>query len=83
MTSSKPKFKRILLKIGGESLMGREGYGLSLEMARKIASEIREVHDLGIEIALVMGGGNIIRGGALAKDGGVNKATAKLLFLDY
>lgn len=76
MTSSKPKFKRILLKIGGESLMGREGYGLSLEMAQKISAEIREVHDLGIEIALVMGGGNIIRGGALAREGGINKATA-------
>lgn len=76
MTNSKPKYKRILLKIGGESLMGREGYGLSLEMAQKIASEIREVHELGIEIALVMGGGNIIRGGVLAKEGGINKATA-------
>src|SRR6516164_9677075 len=58
----KPIYKRILLKISGESLSGPQGYGIHGETIRAIARELKEVHDLGVEIALVVGGGNIFRG---------------------
>ena len=69
----KPKYKRILLKLGGESLMGPEGYGISLDAARKVAEEIKEVNELGVEVAIVIGGGNIFRG---MSEGGIDRATA-------
>lgn len=58
----KPKYKRILLKLSGESLMGEEGYGISLDVTHKIAREIKDVHALGVEVSIVIGGGNIFRG---------------------
>src|SRR5262249_29779531 len=58
----KPAYKRILLKISGESLQGPQGYGIHGETIQAIAKELKEVHDLGVEIALVVGGGNIFRG---------------------
>lgn len=63
------KYKRILLKLSGEALMGQEGSGISWEVVRQIAQEIKEVHDLGVEISLVVGGGNICRGAAHAEVG--------------
>ena len=57
-----PKYKRILLKLSGESLMGENGYGISLDVTHEIAREIKEIHDLGVEISIVIGGGNIFRG---------------------
>jgi uridylate kinase len=57
-----PVFKRILLKVSGEALMGSQSYGVSVEVARAIAEEIKAVHDLGVEVAVVVGGGNIFRG---------------------
>jgi uridylate kinase len=60
--AAKPVFKRILLKASGEALMGSQNYGVSVEVARSIAEEIRAIHDLGVEIAIVVGGGNIFRG---------------------
>jgi uridylate kinase len=71
---TKPKYKRILLKLSGESLMGPEGYGISWEVAQKIAQEIKEVHELGVQICLVIGGGNIFRG-ATGASKGVDRAT--------
>lgn len=62
MADQKPQYKRILLKLSGESLMGEQGYGISLETTHKIAQEVKEVHDLGVEICVVIGGGNIFRG---------------------
>lgn len=56
------KFKRILLKISGEALQGKAGYGIDIEMVTTIALEIKAVHDLGAEMAVVVGGGNIFRG---------------------
>lgn len=56
------KFKRILLKLSGESLMGDEGYGIDPKRLEQYAMEIKKVKDLGIEIAIVIGGGNIFRG---------------------
>jgi len=64
-----PQFKRILLKISGEALMGDQGFGISPEMIQYVAEEIRSVHDLGIEIAVVVGGGNIFRGIAASSYG--------------
>jgi uridylate kinase len=57
-----PAYRRILLKASGEALMGSRGYGVDLEVARSIAEEIRGVHELGVEVAVVVGGGNIFRG---------------------
>ncbi|WP_296618350.1 UMP kinase [Marivirga sp.] len=56
------KFKRILLKLSGEALMGDEGYGIDPKRLAQYASEIKRIHDQGIEIAIVIGGGNIFRG---------------------
>lgn len=58
----KAVFKRILLKLSGEALMGTQKYGIDLEMAESVAREIKAVHDLGVEVAIVVGGGNIFRG---------------------
>ena len=56
------KYKRILLKLSGESLMGKQEYGISSEMLTQYASEIKQAKELGAEIAIVIGGGNIFRG---------------------
>ncbi|NIS59421.1 MAG: UMP kinase [Proteobacteria bacterium] len=58
----KPKFKRIILKISGEVLVGKEGYGISSEVIRGISGEIKEVMELGVQVAVVVGGGNLFRG---------------------
>src|SRR5690242_20371538 len=56
------KYRRVLLKVSGEALMGERDYGLDPAMIGRIASEIKSVHDLGVELCLVVGGGNIFRG---------------------
>lgn len=58
----RPVYSRILLKISGEALMGDQGFGLHPPTVQKIAAEIAKVHELGVEICLVIGGGNIFRG---------------------
>jgi len=63
------KYKRILLKLSGEALLGKNAYGIDNERLLDYAKEIKELHSLGIEIAIVIGGGNIYRGLAGAKDG--------------
>ena len=57
-----PAFKRILLKLSGEALMGSQNYGIDTKVAEAVAKELKTVHELGIEIAIVVGGGNIFRG---------------------
>lgn len=57
-----PKFKRILLKLSGESLMGEQGHGIDTKHLNEYAAQIKEIHDLGVEIGIVIGGGNIFRG---------------------
>ena len=64
-----PVYRRILLKLSGEALMGQRAFGIDPESVSRIADEIREVHALGVQIALVLGGGNIIRGIAAAAQG--------------
>ncbi len=57
-----PKYKRILLKLSGEALQGDSEYGISAEILDSIATQLKEVHFMGVEIAIVIGGGNIFRG---------------------
>ena len=68
-------YRRILIKLSGEALLGREDYGIDRDMVERVAREIVEVHRLGIEICVVIGGGNIFRGLAGAA-GGMDRATA-------
>jgi uridylate kinase len=77
MTTTLPNlpYKRVLLKIGGEALAGESGYGIEEAVLSRMADEVKEVHALGCEIALVIGGGNIFRGLA-ASTRGMARATA-------
>jgi uridylate kinase len=68
-------YKRILLKISGEALAGTQEYGLSADVIGFIAGEVREIHRLGVEIAMVVGGGNIFRG-VEASARGMDRASA-------
>ena len=61
MTTS-PIYKRILLKLSGEALMGRQSFGVDPQVTGQVAQEVKDVHSLGVEIAIVIGGGNIFRG---------------------
>lgn len=69
------RFKRILLKVGGESLMGDREYGISPAAALDVARQIKDVYDLGSQLVIVIGGGNIFRGIAGEKNG-IDRATA-------
>lgn len=75
MAVPEPKYRRVLLKLSGEALAGNQGYGIDPEVIAAIAAEVKEVVDLGIEIALVIGGGNIFRGVAAASRG-MDRASA-------
>ncbi|MCL6453458.1 MAG: UMP kinase [Alicyclobacillus sp.] len=57
-----PKYKRVVLKLSGEALAGEAGYGIDPQMMHKVAGEVKEIVDLGVEVAVVVGGGNIWRG---------------------
>lgn len=69
-----PKYKRVLLKLSGEALAGSRDYGIDLEIVSVIAEQVKRVHELGVQTALVVGGGNIFRGLA-ASEGGFDRAT--------
>ena len=73
--ASSVAYQRVLLKLSGEALCPRQGYGIDAETVRGIATEIKRVHDLGVEVAMVIGGGNIWRG-ADAASTGIDRATA-------
>jgi len=75
-----PAYKRILLKLSGESLIGNLPYGIDFETTKSIAEEIKEVHDLGIEIAIMIGGGNIFRG-VRGTEAGIDRASADYMGL--
>ena len=62
LSQHKPLYKRILLKLSGEALMGDQTYGIDLPTVERICAEIKEAHDMGVEQAIVVGGGNIFRG---------------------
>ena len=69
MTATNLPFRRILLKLSGEALLGRENYGIDPEVLSRMATEIRDVANLGVQIGVVIGGGNIFRGQGLARAG--------------
>jgi uridylate kinase len=69
-----PAYKRILLKLSGEALMGDDSYGINREVIARIVAEIAEVVELGVQVAIVIGGGNIFRGVAPAA-AGMDRAT--------
>ncbi len=70
-----PRYKRVLLKLSGEALMGDQGFGISPQMLQFVSDEVRAIVDLGVEVAIVVGGGNIFRGIA-ASSYGMDRASA-------
>jgi uridylate kinase len=75
MQDSRPVFKRILLKLSGEALMGEGEYGIDTDVIARIAGEVRGLRQLGVEVGMVIGGGNLFRGAGLAK-AGMDRVTA-------
>jgi uridylate kinase len=75
MTQGGAKYKRVLLKLSGEALLGDRPFGISPEYTRYLADEIKKVHELGVQVAIVIGGGNFMRGAAVAEHG-IERATA-------
>jgi uridylate kinase len=73
---AKPSYRRILLKLSGEALMGRQEYGIDEKVLAGLSAEIREVAALGVQVALVVGGGNIFRGIRTSKEFGIDRASA-------
>src|SRR5262245_9148805 len=63
------KYERVLLKLSGEALMGDQGFGIDPQVVLRIANEIKDIHELGVEIGIVIGGGNIFRGLAASAQG--------------
>jgi uridylate kinase len=66
---TRPKYNRVLLKLSGEALMGDESFGISPDMIKYVAEEVRSIFDLGVQLAIVVGGGNIFRGVSAASYG--------------
>ena len=73
--SPRPAYRRVVLKLSGEALAGNQGYGIDPPVLARVAQEIRDVLQLGVEIAIVIGGGNIFRGVAASAQG-MERATA-------
>ncbi|KYD29558.1 MULTISPECIES: UMP kinase [Bacillaceae] len=71
----KPKYKRVVLKLSGEALAGEQGFGINPSIIQSIAKQVKEVAELGVEIAIVVGGGNIWRG-KTGSEMGMDRATA-------
>jgi uridylate kinase len=67
--SREPRYRRVLLKLSGEALAGPQGYGIDLEVVNTIAEQVKRVRELSVEVAIVVGGGNIFRGEAAATRG--------------
>jgi len=68
-SKTKPKYKRVLIKVSGEALMGDKGYGQDHKTIERICKDIKEVRAMGVEVCLVVGGGNIYRGSSAAETG--------------
>src|SRR5258708_28583712 len=69
-------YKRVLLKLSGEALMGEQGYGIDTSVLQTIADELVQVHEMGVEVAIVIGGGNIWRGKPASPGGMIDRAQA-------
>ena len=76
MSVKKPIYKRIVLKLSGEAMMGKQEHGIDAEMCASIATQIKEVLDMGVKVALVVGGGNIFRGQVASKAFGLDRSVA-------
>ena len=74
-SAQKPAYKRILLKLSGEALAGEKGYGVDLNILKALAQDIKEIYEMGVQIAIVIGGGNIFRG-MQASESGMDRASA-------
>lgn len=74
--TQKPIYKRILLKLSGEALLGKREFGIDPEVINYIAQEIKEVVDLGVQVGIVMGGGNIFRGSIAEREEGMDRVMA-------
>jgi uridylate kinase len=72
---SKPAYHRVLLKLSGEALAGKKGYGVDLTILKDLAQDLKEIYELGVQIAIVIGGGNIFRGMS-ASEAGMDRASA-------
>jgi uridylate kinase len=72
---SKPAYQRVLLKLSGEALAGKKGYGVDLTILKDLAQDLKEIYELGVQIAIVIGGGNIFRGMS-ASEAGMDRASA-------
>lgn len=75
MTTTQPVYKRVVLKLSGEAMAGESGFGVDLDVVQMIAEQIKRVHEIGVQVAVVAGGGNIWRG-APASRHGMDRATA-------
>lgn len=80
MAQIKPAYKRILLKLSGESLLGSLSYGIDLQTARSIAQEIKEIRDLNVQVAIMIGGGNLFRG-VFGVEAGMDRPSADYIGL--
>jgi uridylate kinase len=69
MDEGKPAYKRVLLKLSGEALLGNLSYGIDFKRALSIARELKQIHELGVDIAIMIGGGNIFRGSRGVEEG--------------
>jgi uridylate kinase len=67
--TDKPKYKRILLKLSGEALAGHNGYGINVDVLKSVSEQVKTIVDMGVQIGIVIGGGNIFRGLAAAANG--------------
>ncbi|MGI6597740.1 MAG: UMP kinase [bacterium] len=70
-----PKYKRVVLKLSGEALAGEKGFGLDHQVVKSVAQEVKEIYQLGVEVGIVVGGGNIWRG-VSGSEMGIDRATA-------
>ncbi len=76
MAKSRPAFRRVVLKISGEGLAGPDGFGIGSEALAHVAGEIQQVRQAGVQIAVVVGGGNLLRGDTFARQCGIPAGTA-------
>ena len=72
----KPRYKRILIKLSGEALAGDRGYGIDPDVVAEMAEQLKEILQSGVQIGVVVGGGNIFRARTGAKHGGIERTTA-------
>ncbi len=70
-----PRYRRVLLKLSGESLMGDQGFGIDSKVLARLSEEVREIHELGVQVACVIGGGNICRALSATETSGMDRVT--------